>query len=134
MTLISIMGLIAWSLLLILGLLTLRSVLVLNGKIGINQFLPDGSDINESHVRFLRALSNSLENLPILIGVLLLAVTMQAHAVTDSLAIFILLARMAQSICHILSTSPLFVAVRFSFYLVQILLAAYILLQLFLTL
>ncbi len=118
----------------ILGLLTLRSVLVLNGKIAINQFLPDGSDINEANVRFLRALSNSLENLPILIGVLLLAVTMQAQAITDPLAIFILLARMAQSICHMLSTSPLFVAARFSFYLVQILLVAYILLQLFLTL
>jgi hypothetical protein len=134
MTLISIIGLIAWSLLLTLALLTLRSALVLSGKAAINTFTADGSGSSDASVRLVRTLANSLENLPILIGVLLLAITMQAQTITDSVAIYILLARMAQSTCHLLSTSPAFVAARFSFYLVQLLLVAYILLQLFLTL
>ncbi len=134
MTIISIIGLIAWSLFLILALLTLRSALVLTGKVAVNGFLLDGSDIGEGNVRYMRALGNSLENLPLLIGPLLLAVAMQAQAISDEVAVYILLARMAQSICHIISTNPVAVAARFSFYLIQILLSAYILVQLFLTL
>lgn len=124
-----IIGLIAWSIFLIAALLVLRSMLVLTGKVAINEFSPDGSNLGEANQRYMRAIYNSLENLPILIGTLLTAVVMGMTALSDQVAGYILLARMAQSITHIISASPLAVAARFTFYIIQLGLCGYLLAQ-----
>ena len=124
-----IIGLIAWSIFLIAALLVLRSMLVLTGKVAINEFSPDGSNLGEANQRYMRAIYNSLENLPILIGTLLTAVVMGMTALSDQVASYILLARMAQSITHIISASPHAVAARFTFYIIQLGLCGYLLAQ-----
>jgi hypothetical protein len=124
-----IIGLIAWSIFLIAALLMLRSMLVLTGKVAINDFLPDGSNLGEANQRYMRAIYNSLENLPILIGTLLTAVVMGMTTLSDQVASFILLARMAQSITHVISASPIAVAARFTFYIIQLGLCGYLLAQ-----
>lgn len=124
-----IIGLIAWSIFLIAALLVLRSMLVLTGKVAINEFSPDGSNLGEANQRYMRAIYNSLENLPILIGTLLTAVVMGMTALSDQVASYILLARMAQSITHIISASPHAVAARFTFYVIQLGLCGYLLAQ-----
>ena len=124
-----IIGLIGWSIFLIAALLILRSILVLTGKVAINEFLPDGSNLGEANQRYMRAIYNSLENLPILIGTLLTAVVMGMTALSDQVASYILLARMAQSITHVISASPIAVAARFTFYIIQLGLCGYLLAQ-----
>ena len=124
-----IIGLIAWSIFLIAALLVLRSMLVFTGKVAINEFSPDGSNLGEANQRYMRAIYNSLENLPILIGTLLTAVVMGMTALSDQVASYILLARMAQSITHIISASPHAVAARFTFYIIQLGLCGYLLAQ-----
>jgi hypothetical protein len=122
-----IIGLIGWSIFLIAALLIFRSTMVLTGKVAINKFLPDGSNLGDANTRYMRAVYNSLENLPILIGTLLTAVVMGMTSLSDQVASYILLARMAQTITHVVSSSPLAVAARFSFYTVQLGLCAYLL-------
>jgi uncharacterized MAPEG superfamily protein len=129
MTQLIIIGLIGWSVFLIAALLLLRSMLVLTGKVAINEFSPYGSNLGEAHQRYMRALYNSLENLPILIGTLLTAVVMGMTDLSDQVASFILLARMAQTIVHVISTSPIAVAARVTFYVVQLGLCGYLLVQ-----
>jgi len=124
-----IIGLIGWSIFLIAALLILRSILVLTGKVAINEFLPDGSNLGEANQRYMRAIYNSLENLPILIGTLLTAVVMGMTALSDQVASYILLARMAQSITHVISASPIAVAARFTFYIIQLGICGYLLVQ-----
>ena len=124
-----IIGLIGWSIFLIAALLILRSILVLTGKVAINEFLPDGSNLGEANQRYMRAIYNSLENLPILIGTLLTAVVMGMTALSDQVASYILLARMAQSITHVISASPIAVAARFTFYIIQLGICGYFLVQ-----
>jgi uncharacterized MAPEG superfamily protein len=124
-----IIGLIGWSVFLIVALLLLRSMLVLTGKVAINGFLPDGSNLGEASERYMRALYNSLENLPILIGTLLTAVVMGMTALSDQVASYILLARMAQTVVHVISTSPIAVAARVTFYVIQLGACGYLLVQ-----
>lgn len=124
-----IIGLIGWSVFLIVALLLFRSMLVLTGKVAINGFLPDGSNLGEANQRYMRALYNSLENLPILIGTLLTAVVMGMTALSDQVASYILLARMAQTVVHVISTSPIAVAARVTFYAIQLTVCGYLLVQ-----
>lgn len=124
-----IIGLMAWSIFLIAALLVLRSMLVLTGKVKINEFEPDGSNLGEANQRYMRAVYNSLENLPILVGTLLTAIIMGMTTLSDQVASFILLARMAQTITHIISASPIAVAARFTFYVIQLGLCAYLLIN-----
>jgi hypothetical protein len=124
-----IIGLIGWSVFLIAALLILRSILVLTRKVAINEFLPDGSNLGEANERYMRALYNSLENLPILIGTLLTAVVMGMTALSDQVASYVLLARMAQTVVHVISTSPTAVAARVTFYVIQLGICGYLLVE-----
>jgi hypothetical protein len=124
-----IIGLIGWSVFLIAALLILRSILVLTRKVAINEFLPDGSNLGEANERYMRALYNSLENLPILIGTLLTAVVMGMTTLSDQVASYVLLARMAQTVVHVISTSPTAVAARVTFYVIQLGICGYLLVE-----
>ncbi|UVE18408.1 MAPEG family protein [Pseudomonas sp. LS44] len=119
-TAIALLGLIAWGLLLALLILNQRGLLVLSGKMAVNAFAPDGSNLPGFGQRLARAHANCLENLPLQVGVLLYALQAGQTALTDPLALTLLSARLFQTVMHLLSTAPLFVWLRFAGFLVQV--------------
>ncbi len=130
-TIIALLGLLAWSLTLTFLLVSQRGLLVLTGKMRVNAFAPDGNNMpSDFGLRLLRARANCFENLPLQTGVLLYVIAAQQTALTDQLAGVLLGARLFQSVMHLLSTSPLFVWLRFIGYFTQLLILAYWLLLL----
>ena len=128
---IALLGLVAWTLLLVLLLVNQRGLLVLGGKMQVNAFAPDGSNTPSGFgQRLVRAHANCVENLPLLAAVLLYAMASGQTALTDPLALLVLGARLLQSLMHLISTSPLFVWLRFAGFLTQLLVLAWWLLVL----
>ncbi|MBM7061433.1 MAPEG family protein [Pseudomonas sp. UL073] len=128
---IALLGLVAWTLLLALLIVNHRGLLVLAGKRAVNAFAPDGSSTPGFGQRLARAHANCIENLPLQAAVLLYVLHAGQTALTDPLALTLLGARLFQSLMHLISTSPLFVWLRFAGYLVQVAILAWWLLRLF---
>lgn len=120
MTELVLLGLCAWSLVLLVLLLSWRSLRVLSGKQAINGFSTDGHEVSAANQRLVRALANSLENLPVSATVFLFAISTGHSALLAPYAMLFLMARIGQSIIHIISTNPLAVALRFSAYALQV--------------
>ena len=113
-------GFAGWYVLLTFALGMYRSALILSGQKAANSFAADGSDVSAFGRRLNRARDNCYENLP-LFGALALAASLAGRtAVTDPLAMFVLYARIGQSVTHIASTSVPAVFVRFGFFLAQL--------------
>jgi uncharacterized MAPEG superfamily protein len=130
-TAIALLGLVAWTLLLLVLIINQRGLLVLSGRMRVNAFAPDGSNTPGAFgQRLVRAHANCLENLPLQVAVLLYALQAGQTALTDPLAPVLLGARLFQSLMHLISTSPLFVWLRFAGLLVQLLVLAWWLLRL----
>lgn len=125
MTELVLLGLCAWSLVLLMVLISWRSLRVLSGKQAINGFSSDGHEIGADNQRLVRAVANSLENLPISAAVFLFAISTGHSALLAPYAPLFLMARICQSLIHIVSTSPLAVALRFSAYALQLGLLVY---------
>lgn len=117
---VALVGYIAWFTLLLTTIGTLRSGLVLGGKRAANSFTPAGDDVSPFSQRLCRAHANCYEAFPVVGGLLLLALATGQTAVTDPLALILLAARVAQSVVHLASTSPIAVLARFGFFGVQI--------------
>lgn len=124
-TAVALAGLIGWHLLLSLIIFGPRGLAFLFKGRAPNTYSPDGSGEPAWAVRACRAHANSYESFPFTGGVLLLALAASQTAVTDDLAIVMLLARVLQSACHLISTSVIFVLARFFFYFIQWALAGY---------
>ncbi len=120
---------VAWMFFLLIALGTLRVSLTLAGKKAPNSFDPGGADVSPFSARLCRAHANCFEGFPIFGGLLLLAIALDATAVTDGLAYYLIAARLLQSITHLWSTSNLAAQFRFAFFLVQVGIAAYWLYQ-----
>ncbi len=71
-------------------------------------------------VRAKGAHLNCVENFPLFAAVVVIAALMDKSPVVDSLAIFILVARVGQSLSHLISTAPAFVLLRATFFLAQV--------------
>ena len=128
---IALLGLVAWTLALALLLVSQRGLLVLGGRMPVNAFSPDGSNTPGAFgQRVVRAHANCLENLPLQAAVLLYALQAGQTALTDPLAGVLVGARLFQSLMHLISTSPLFVWLRFAGWLVQMAIIAWWLLRL----
>lgn len=121
----ALIGFIAWSLALLVLMEALRTRLVLTGRIAANAFTPDNATLSPFMQRLSRAHANCLEGLPIFGGLMLAALAMGRAYVTDPLAYVLLGARMVQSLIHLASTSPAAVTVRFCFFAVQMMIAAW---------
>jgi len=115
----------AWMLVLIVAIATYRSVMTLTGKVAANKFSPDGSDVSPLSGRLCRAHANCYEFFPIVGSLLLAALATGNTAITDPLALYVLIARLLQSAIHIISTSVIAVYVRFAMFLVQVVICAY---------
>lgn len=124
-SLLALLGFIAWTLLLLVIMETIRSRLVLTGAVAANGFQPDNANLSPFMQRLARAHANCLEGLPVFGGLLLLAAVAGRTAVTDPLAWVLLGARVLQSLIHLASTSPAAVTARFTAFAVQMGIAVY---------
>lgn len=124
-TAIALTGFIAWTLALLILMEVLRTQLVLAGKIAANGFSPDNANLSPFMQRLARAHANCIEGLPVFGGLMLLAIATGRTSMTDPLAFIMLGARIAQSSIHLVSLSPAAVTLRFCFFAVQMLVAAW---------
>ncbi|MBD9499914.1 MAPEG family protein [Pseudomonas sp. BGr12] len=127
----ALLGLVAWTVLLVLLLVNQRGLLVMSGRMKVNVFAADGSNTPGTFgQRLVRAHANCVENVPLFCAVLLYAMGTQQTVITDPLAPALLVARIVQSVVHLLSTSALAVWVRFAAFLVQLIILIWWLLRL----
>lgn len=125
MTAIAVWGYILWLLLLLVGIVMVRSALVASKKKAVTDFAPDGGEDKDFLQRLTRAHANTVECFPFVAGIMLLALATGQSALTDPLALVVLAARVAQSTIHLISVSALAIQVRFATFLVQIAVTAY---------
>lgn len=127
----ALLGLVAWTVLLVLLVVNQRGLLVMSGRMKVNAFAADGSTTPGAFgQRVVRAHANCVENVPLFCAVLLYAMVTQQTLVTDPLAPTLLVARIVQSLVHLLSTSALAVWVRFAAFFVQLIILTWWLLRL----
>ncbi|GLZ84158.1 hypothetical protein Pres01_02090 [Metapseudomonas resinovorans] len=128
---VTLLGLVAWSLLLVFLMVNQRGLLVLAGRMKVNAFAADGSNTPSAFgQRLVRAHANTAENLPMQAALLLYAIATEQSAITDPLAGLMLGARLFQTVAHLISTSALFVWLRFAGFFVQLAIMAWWLLKL----
>jgi len=121
----ALLGYVAWMLVLLGVLATLRSALTLSGARPANAFDPGGADVSPFSGRLCRAHANCYEFFPVFGGLLVVAVLAQKTGVTDPLAHLALAARVAQSSVHLISTSVAAVTIRFGFFGAQFAIAVW---------
>jgi len=116
---------IAWTLLLLVLMEVLRARLVLAGQVPANGFSPGNDGLSPFLQRLARAHLNCVESLPVVGGLMLLAIATHRTAVTDPLATVLVAARVVQSTIHLASTSAPAVTARFAAFAVQLAIAAW---------
>lgn len=116
---------IAWTLLLLIVMEVIRTVLVMTKRVPANGFSPDNANLAPFMQRLARAHANCLEGLPLFGGLLVVALLLNQHGITDPLAPWFLAARVVQSCIHLASTSAIAVSMRFAAFSVQMVIAAY---------
>jgi uncharacterized MAPEG superfamily protein len=116
---------IAWALFLLVLMEVIRSYLVVSGRAKSNEFKPDNANLSPFMQRLARAHANCIESFPILGGLLIVAIAIGRTEITDPLAPWLMLARIAQSSIHLTSLSVVAVNARFSFFALQIAIAVY---------
>ncbi|MHA6203728.1 MAPEG family protein [Dyella soli] len=116
---------IAWALYLLVLMEAIRSYLVVSGRARSNEFKPDNANLSPFLQRLARAHANCIESLPVMGGLLLVAIATSRTEVTDTLAPWLLIARIAQSMTHLASLSVIAVNTRFAFFAVQLAIAVY---------
>lgn len=124
-SLLALLGFVAWTLSLLVLMEVIRSWLVLTGKVPANGFNPENSNLSPFMQRLARAHANCIEGLPIFGGLLVIAVFANKTHVTDPLAYVLLGARMVQSCIHLASLSSAAVTARFTAFAVQLGIAVY---------
>lgn len=123
MSLWSLLGFAAWTLLLVLGVVAYRSVMVLGGQRRANAWTRNQpAQDPEILQRLSHAHANCLENLPLFAAVILVAGLTGKLELTDPLAGWYLALRICQSTVHLTGISPWQVLIRFSFFVPQLLL------------
>ena len=118
-----LLGFAAWTLTLLMATVGVyRWVKILFSRASIASFRSDGLEGEDWYRRGTRAHANCVENLPVFGAiVLVLAAVGIDSPVVDYLSVAVLVARVCQSLVHVLHVqTDAFVAVRFSFFFVQI--------------
>lgn len=116
---------ISWTLFLLVLMEVVRSYLVITGRSRSNEFQPDNGNLSPFMQRLARAHANCIESLPVFGGLLVVALATGRSGITDPLAPWLLLARVAQSSIHLVSLSVIAVNARFTAFAVQIAIAVY---------
>lgn len=121
-TLIALVGFALWTVTLTVLIGGTRAYIAQTTGKAPNTFAASGEDVGGFSQRLARAHANCFENLPVVAAILLSVQVSGMHALSDSLAPWILVARVLQSSVHLASTSVPAVFIRFGFFLVQIVL------------
>ena len=129
--LLSLIGFAAWTLALAAVVVSYRTLLVLSGKHPANSWTRGSAIPSPALItRMEHAHLNCIENLPVFAVVVLVEVAMNQAAVIAVLAPWVLAARVAQSLTHLVGVSHWLVFVRASFYTVQVALMFWMMIQL----
>lgn len=124
-SLIALTLFVAWALVLMALMEVIRSKLVLQKTVLANEFRPDNANLSSFMQRLARAHANCIENIPVLGGLLLIAVVSGREHVTDPLAYVLVAARFLQSLIHLASSSSVAVTLRFVAFIVQVMIGLY---------
>jgi uncharacterized MAPEG superfamily protein len=124
-TVITLLGFIGWALILLILMESIRTKMVLFKEIPPNGFTPDNANLSSFMQRLARAHANCIEGLAIFGGIMIIAIVTSNTSVTDSLAFVFLIARVAQSLIHLVSVSSIAVTLRFTAFAVQMGIAVY---------
>src|SRR5215207_1673023 len=117
-----LLGFAVWTLLLLFTTVGVyRWSRILTGRTRISEWRADEQQGSEWYRRAIRAHMNCVENLPIYTAIVVaLLATHVTNPILDRLAIVILIARICQSVTHLLFEQTNTVAsIRFAFYFVQ---------------
>ena len=117
----ALVGFGAWLALLTIVLGFYRFAVMLRTNKAINSFATDGQDIDPLGHRLTRARNNCFETLPLFAAIALGASLGGRLDVTDPLAMWVLYARIGQSLTHIVSTSVPAVQLRATLFFAQVL-------------
>jgi uncharacterized MAPEG superfamily protein len=123
-TLTALAGFAAWYVVLTILMGLFRMGRIVGGK-AVNSFAVNGSDLPGFGERVTRARDNCYETLPIFGALALVAYATNQLAVTDPLAMWVLYARIGQSLTHMVSTSVPAVLVRANLFFAQVLIYLY---------
>ncbi len=109
-----------WTLVLMLVYVGYRILLVLTMKKKANAWMRgQPSDDPAFITRAQHAHMNCLENLPVFAAIVFAGVALGKSSGVDQVAAFVLYARLAQSVTHLIGTSPSLVFIRANFLVVQ---------------
>jgi uncharacterized MAPEG superfamily protein len=128
---LALTGFMAWYMILLLTLATVRVMAVMTARRAPNSFRPDGTDMTPFVARLVRAHANCYEAFPLIGGALLLAIATGSTDITNGLALTLLACRIGQSAVHLASVDNLAVNLRFALFAAQIGIVAYWLLQMY---
>lgn len=126
-SLIALLGFAAWTLALIVVTIGYRGTRVLTGQLKADAWTR-GRAVEDPPVmkRLGDAHANCLEMLPVVAAVILVASAADAVSVTNGLALWLLAARIGQSLSHIVSVHHLVIFfVRFPLFLAQVAILIY---------
>lgn len=127
-TLYALSGFAGWTLLLTFALVNMRMyhAFFSADKIALNKFAPDGADVQGFGQRLTRAHLNCIEMLPAFAALVIVAALSSQLAIMEATVMYVLYARIAQSVVHMISTSMVAVLIRATLWTVQlVLLIAY---------
>jgi len=115
-----------WTLVLMFTYVGYRVALVLAMKKPANSWgRDDKADDPAFIVRAKHAHLNALENLPVFAAIVLAAVALDRTPVVDQVAAWVLYARLAQSVVHLIGVNHWLVFIRANFLVIQALLFLY---------
>ena len=115
-----------WTLLMLGITLAGRATLVLLGKARANAFPPYSYDPGRFFDRSARAYQNCLETLPVLAALVLASEIIGFHSEAGVFTLWVLIARLFQSSIHLVGAGHWLVFIRFHFFLVQVVLMAWL--------
>ena len=115
-----------WTLAILLVTLGGRGLLVLLGRRRANEFPPYAYDPTHFFDRAARAYQNCLEMLPVLVALVFAAEVVEMSSAVGVMTLWLLLARIGQTTIHLIGAGHWLVMLRFSLFLVQVLLACVI--------
>lgn len=119
--LLAVVGFAAWTILLVLGIGSVRSFQVLTGEKKPNEFPSGQQHGGDAYWRLNRAHLNATENLPIFASIVIAGTLLGVESpLFQQLPWVVLAGRVCQSLVHISSGTSKVVMVRFSCYLVQV--------------
>ena len=124
-TLTALAGFAAWYVVLTILMGTFRMSRMVSAGKAANSFAVNGSDLPGFGERVTRARDNCYETLPIFAALALVAYASNRLAVTDPLAMWVLYARIGQSLCHLASLSVPVVLLRANLFFAQVLIYLY---------